>query len=1147
MTILNKALRIQVLSIVLIASLVFGSSAFASTQKAGNDVITKVIRTPEYTLNAQGVSAPDTTFNTTPGAPQLPVHALMIELPVSGNWTVTYNLGTAQVLSQQVTIPSVPVPNPLPDGPDPLSANQLSDLGVSVRPDPAIYRANAFYPASPVEWSEAMRNGDQRFLPVRVYPFQYNPVTKQLKYYPEVQVSVQLSHTSQDAPVKGTFVPSHEPFILTTSAARIHTTQPGMYRLTYNDLSAAGIPVGAGGVDPATFAILYDGQPVSIQVTGDGDNAFEPGELVIFYAEAYTKRWQNFNVYWLTYGGAPSTAMATRTVTPTGSEPLVTTIDQISRIENNLSYAALAPLRTDEEDHFLGNLLSVTTAAPTSRVTYDLGMNDQLTAGTVRVKARFHRSNRQAAFNPDNAIGLSLNNHQVEVYRWDGETEVEVWVDTTVSASWLDGTPNVINLDANMDYLTSVSPGITFYRSLIDWVEVTYPALADAEGDKLYIPSMASGANKVQVTGFTTNAIRVYDIRDPKKPVELMTKSFTPSGGTYTLNFWDADLASPTYYLSSEAALLAPSLFQVDTPSTWGTPNNNYDYIAIVPSIVEHGQTATDLINAAMPLLNYRQTSAGGGYRVAIVNVQDIYDEFGYGKRSPLAIREFLAYAYWNWNPTRAARPQYVLLLGDGTYDFNGYTGTAMRNLIMPYLGYYDMNFGEVPADNRFVSVDLDGSGNLDLEDYTPNMAIARIPAQTVAQVSNVVNKTISYETTTTPGAWQKRAIFSAGNCVDTGGNLQAHSENINSWLPSGYEKVRIYYGDPATCPMSTASTAAQFDVQAKQAFDTQAVYYQWLGHGSFIHWGGGPDIRQADINNFAPNTVFPLTAHYACATGYFIYLTGTDQSLGEDFLVRWADRGSVVDFSGSGQHYAFSMEILGQSMMKSLFQEEIMRAGLATNEAKMLYYAATPLYHDVLDTMILFGDPATRLRAVDGQLLSNYSFAAESDWAPAGHTASFTLELMNFTPWTATQVPVTMDLAAELSAPTAMTATNSTPTYDPALHQVRWQGEVAGNSSTFVSFDSTVSPDISTCTTLTVTGQFTDPGTQNMTPFSSTINVAVPDVDCNGRVDIVDIQLVAARWNTAPADPVYHPRYDLDGDHAIGVGDLIIVAEHWN
>ena len=48
---------------------------------------------------------------------------------------------------------------------------------------------------------------------------------------------------------------------------------------------------------------------------------------------------------------------------------------------------------------------------------------------------------------------------------------------------------------------------------------------------------------------------------------------------------------------------------------------------------------------------------------------------------------------------------------------------------------------------------------------------------------------------------------------------------------------------------------------------------------------------------------------------------------------------------------------------MKTIFQDRVTRVGDAVTEAKDYYFANSSQWHDVLDTSILFGDPALALR----------------------------------------------------------------------------------------------------------------------------------------------------------------------------------------
>jgi|GEM_PF-1593259 len=54
-------------------------------------------------------------------------------------------------------------------------------------------------------------------------------------------------------------------------------------------------------------------------------------------------------------------------------------------------------------------------------------------------------------------------------------------------------------------------------------------------------------------------------------------------------------------------------------------------------------------------------------------------------------------------------------------------------------------------------------------------------------------------------------------------------------------------------------------------------------------------------------------------------------------------------------------------------------------------------------------------------------------------------------------------------------------------------------------------------------------------------------DVDRNGRVDIFDIQLVAASWGSRQGDANYKAEYDITGDGRIDIFDIQSVAAWWN
>ncbi len=123
----------------------------------------------------------------------------MVELPSAGDWVLAVQTAGSYTLPQRPTIPAVPVPDVAPPGPESwIEQQDLPDAMPMIdRPDPAIYQQDAFYPASPAVVGDVQWQRGRRLLAVRVFPFQYNPVTHEVRYHPEVEITVRLSGTER--------------------------------------------------------------------------------------------------------------------------------------------------------------------------------------------------------------------------------------------------------------------------------------------------------------------------------------------------------------------------------------------------------------------------------------------------------------------------------------------------------------------------------------------------------------------------------------------------------------------------------------------------------------------------------------------------------------------------------------------------------------------------------------------------------------------------------------------------------------------------------------------------------------------------------------------------------------------------------------
>lgn len=163
------------------------------------------------------------------------------------------------------------------------------------------------------------------------------------------------------------------------------------------------------------------------------------------------------------------------------------------------------------------------------------------------------------------------------------------------------------------------------------------------------------------------------------------------------------------------------------------TPNNNgADMI-----IISHPQ----FYNAANKLAEYRR---GQGYRIELINVDDIYKEYSYGIKNPKAIKDFLKYAYNTWKEPKI---KYVLLIGDASRDPNLNDPTSVAIDYIPSYG--------VPVSDYWY-------GTLSNQNNYSELIVGRIPVSTADELMNYIDKVMTYENSL-PLPWHKQFLFLNG------------------------------------------------------------------------------------------------------------------------------------------------------------------------------------------------------------------------------------------------------------------------------------------------------------------------------------------------------------------------------------------------
>ncbi len=507
----------------------------------------------------------------------------------------------------------------------------------------------------------------------------------------------------------------------------------GIYHVPLAAAAAAGLDSGRH-----RLALSHNGEPVDFAPTADGAGIY-------FYGRALDSAYANHDVYWLgesRRGPGRMRVRRERGAAPSGVETFVRTL----HVERDLMPTPHL-FRDPEADWSLWEFMFGGGGVRS----YPFRAEAASGAGTASVTLRMQGGSDTAA-KPDHRAIVRVNGQQLGEMTWDGlEPAVATF---SFDASLLAAGDNRLEIEP---YAASGAPYSVVY---IDSFDVAYPSQYRATGNQL---ECSSGDNaEILISGFTRGDVMVFDVTDPLHPVIVAAEARPQADGSFGVAL-RAPAPDTRFFALTPDALLSAELAP-GARTTLRDRGNSAEYVVV---------TTRELMPAAQALADYR------GMRSLVVDIQDVYDEFGYGVPTPHALKAFLAYAWSSWS----SPPRFVVLAGHGTWDYKDVYGLG-GNLIPPMM--VATPDGLAPSDVWFADVDAAG--------LAPEIAIGRLPASTPAELEALVAK-IQLREARAAGSWQHPLVALADN-PDKVGAFPADSDRIVSAAGPALQPERIYMSD---------------------------------------------------------------------------------------------------------------------------------------------------------------------------------------------------------------------------------------------------------------------------------------------------------------------------------------------------------------
>jgi len=614
-------------------------------------------------------------------------------------------------------------------------------------------------------------------------------------------------------------------------------------------------------------------------------------DWIEFYGTGLDTPWTDTRVYWLVEGNQAGK----RIPTINGLHPRTNGVASfLTTMELKPRTIYWAALQNGDEESFFGPVIS----SDADDELLQLNHLDTLASRDGQLEVAL-----QGVSDSPHAVQVKVNGIEVGSLAFDGQSPA--------SASF-PLPPGLLRPGQNSLTLTAQNGEEDL--SLLNYICVSYWHTMDADEDVLQIT--LPGNQAITARGFTSPAIRAFDVTDPLNVMQI-TGTVSRKASGYSFSARIPDSGTRILMLLADTQLQTPDAVGPNNPSAWNKKAPGADVV-----IISH----PDFKENMTPL---KAQLRAEGYSVALEDVDDLYDRFNYGEKTPYALKNFITNALKHWTN----KPRFLLLVGDASFDPKNYLGLGDFDYVPTKL--VDTGLLKTASDDWFADSDNEG---------IPEIPVGRISVRTPEEAVDQVAKIVAYKQgtgLTGDTSWTRKVVLVADS--NDGFDFEAASDLLADQVPSSMSVTKIYRGQ------TDDSTARSLVLQRLNA---GALLVNYFGHGSVELWRGDL-LTSDDTAGLTNGTKLPLVIAMDCLNGFFddIYT----ESLAEA-LMKAPHGGAVAVWASSGLSDAQNQQAMALELFRQLFNYR-QTVGEAVLKAK-----ASAQDPNVRRTWIFFGDPTLRL-----------------------------------------------------------------------------------------------------------------------------------------------------------------------------------------
>lgn len=345
--------------------------------------------------------------------------------------------------------------------------------------------------------------------------------------------------------------------------------------------------------------------------------------------------------------------------------------------------------------------------------------------------------------------------------------------------------------------------------------------------------------------------------------------------------------------------------------------------------------------------------------QTAVVAVENIYRHYTAGRLSPIAIRNYIAYA-------RSVCPdlRFVLLAGSGHYDYRGFNAKYGKNYMPPFEKessvtedfFAALDSGEVVRSGKMYDLDL---------------ALGRLPVSSVDEFYGYVSKARDYDEVNwfDQSEWRSTLLLAADDdrnsvekdIIEHTGYQETLARAIDAVAASqgfrlNLKKIYLldYVFDAAGQKMDAMNDFLNVMNQG-------ALMTTYFGHGSKVAWASEGLLKNSYVSKLSNKKKYTVLNSFACTVGRFD--EGDTRSLSETFVMA-SDVGAIAAIGAARETYAGSNEVFAHNFIRRALGENGIYLGVAYMKAKDSVYSGACdkdcMYN--AEHFVYIGEPVIRM-----------------------------------------------------------------------------------------------------------------------------------------------------------------------------------------